>query len=625
MRDSRTLVDLFARRVAMSGDAPALRFRSEDRWVHLSWSEWRWNARRIAAGLVVLGVNARDRVGIVSHTLPEWLFCDVGVQMAGAVTTAIFQAEMAERCCDLVRRSRCRVVFVEDVDQLAKLIPARDSLPDVEKVVVMRPYARSEQRSANLGGAPLTAEAVLEESQDQLGEWVVRLDDLMLTGEEALSRSAGRVLETRAAAVSPSDASTLVYTSGTLDEPKGVLTSHENYLAALAGLSQALPFEHDDVQLLTMPLAHLRGILAYRASIATGATLALWEGPQKLAEDLQTIRPTFMLATPQLCEKVFVRILRDARERGGIEQAMFHWAVSVGKEMLEHRERGGMPGRVLSLKHRAADQLVLRRVREVFGGRLRFLIVGGAALRTDIADFLTVAGVPVLETYGLTEAAALSHINRTNRFRVGTVGHPIVGVQARIADDGELLLKGPTVMLGYDGEDGPENPDLDADGWLRTGDSGALDEDGFLRITGRKRNVIVLASGVKLSPEGVEQRIRACPYVSHALVYGDGRGFLTALVTLDEERVRQFARERRLPFEGFRELTQHPEVYALVDQAVREQNAQLVPHEQVRKFAILDHEFSSESGELTPTFKLRRSSTLEKHRALLESFYRETY
>jgi long-chain acyl-CoA synthetase len=623
MRDARTLVELFAKRVATSGDAPALRFRAEDRWTHVSWSEWRWSARRIAAALVVLGVGARDRVGIVSRGIPEWLYADMGIQMAGAVTTAIFSTEVADRCRELVRRARCRVVFIENVDQLAKLLAARDTLPDLEKVVVMRPDAPSELQPRSLGSGPLTAEAVLESADGSLSDWIVRLDDLMLTGEEALSRAAGRMLETRAAGVAPRDVSTLVYTSGTLDEPTAVGATHANHLAVLDGLTQALPFEQDDVQLLTLPLAHLRGLVAYRLSVATGATLALWQGPQKLAEDLQSVRPTFLMATPRLCERVFGRILREARERGGIEQAMFHWAVSVGRERLELREKGDIPGRVLSLKQRAADQLVLRRVRDVFGGRVRFLIVGGAALRPDVAEFLTVAGVPVLDSYGLTEATAISHINRTNRFRLGTVGLPIAGVQARLADDGEVLLRGATVV--------PDSVDSDvpaptaADGWLHTGDMGAVDEDGFLRITGRKKSVIVLVSGSKVSPEPIEQRIASSPYVSHVVVSGDGRSFLTALITLDEERVKQFAHERRIVFGAFRELSQHPEVYALIDGVVQEQNARLVAHEQVRKFAILDHDFSPETGELTPTLKLRRPYAVEKHRALVESFYRESY
>jgi len=266
---------------------------------------------------------------------------------------------------------------------------------------------------------------------------------------------------------------------------------------------------------------------------------------------------------------------------------------------------------------------VLRRVRDVFGGRVRFLIVGGAALRQDVAELLTVAGVPVLDSYGLTEATAISHINRTNRSRLGTVGLPIAGVQSRLADDGEVLLRGPTVVA--DSVDPDEPASAATDGWLHTGDIGQEDEAGFLRITGRKKSVIVLANGSKVSPEPIEQRIASSPYVSHVIVHGDGRAFLTALVTLDEDRIRQFAQERRIGYAGFRELSQHPEVYALIDQVVQEHNAQLVAHEQVRKFAILDHEFSPETGELTPTMKLRRTYAIEKHRALVESFYRESY
>ena len=629
MRETRTFVEMFAKRVATSGDAPALRFRADDRWDVLSWGEWEGLSRRVAAGLLYLGVQAGERVGVVGGISVEWLLTDVAVQLSGAITAAVHEGEMAETLGDALHRARCRVVFVSDVDVLAKLVRAKDQLPVVEKVVVMQPEADSRvpvpEQTPDKAGALLAAEQALKGGGGVLGDWVLRFDELLLTGEEALARTTGGVLETRAAGIGGDDISTLLYTCGTGNAPRGVLTTHRNYLAAIHGVCQALPIEKDDVQLLAFPLAHVRGLLSYRTSVATGAAIALWQGPQQLAEDLRTIRPTFLTASPRLCEKVFSRTLSESRERGGIEQALLHWALSVGRQWMEARQSGVIPGRLLQLKHRGADQLALKRIRDVFGGRLRFLIVGSAPLRRDIADFLNVAGVPVLECYGLTESTGIAFLNRPHHLRLGTCGTAIAGVQARTAEDGEILVRGPTVMAGYDGEVAETQRAVDDDGWLRTGDLGVLDPGGFLTITGRKTDIIVMVDGRKVSPETIEHKLRADHHVSHALVYGDGRGFLSALITLDEQRLLAFAAEHKLVTDDPDALTQHPEVYALVDRAVQEQNARLAPHEQVRKFAILDRDFSPEGGELTPTQKLRRRYTLDKHRALLESFYREAY
>lgn len=618
MLDAANLVELFSRRVATSGDAVAIRHRADDRWSSLSWNAWQSRARRIAAGLVVLGAQPRDRVAILGETSVEWLFADIAIQMVGAITVPIHGSEPPDRCRHMLEDARARFLFVEDMAQLDRILAGDVALASLETIVVMRPETRTGESRPEDGSA---LAAVVDASMRR----ILALDELALAGEEALGQPVGGTLEMRAVAIRPDDVSTIVYTSGTAGLPRGVMTTHRSYLAILSGMAQALPVEQGDAQLLTLPLSHIRGVVAYRTSIMTGAVLGLWEGPQRLVEDLGVVRPTFLFTTPWFCEKVHSRVLTEAREKGGIEQAMLHWALDVAREWLEVRRAGGVPGRILVLKHRAADQLMLRRVRDIFGGRLRFLIVGGAPLRRDISDFLCGAGVLVLESYGLTEATAYSHVNRTFRHKPGSVGTPLAGVHVKIADDGEILLRGPSVMAGYWRGDEPPSLELDEEGWLPTGDLGSADREGFLTITGRKRDIIVTANGTKIWPVGIEHRLRASPFVSNALVYGEGRGFLSAILTLDEQRVRQFAAERRLPGTSFRELAQHPDVYALVDGIIQEQNAQLPAAEQVRKFAILDHDFSRETGELTHTMKLRRRHTIDKHRALLESFYRETF
>lgn len=623
MHESTTIVELFERRVALSGDAPAIRFRCEEHWDSLSWRDWRAASRRIAAGFALLGVEPHDRIGILSRTQPEWLLCDVAIQMAAATTVPLYSTATSEECAEVLARSQCRLLLVEDAAQLAKVVPLRDRLPDLAKVVVMRPQDMCARKAGDAYRVQ-TSEDLLRTVEELTADWAVSLDELILVGEDGLGRSAGDVLDMRAAALRPDDPSTLCFAAGD-DGRRGVLLSHRNFLWTLRALAQVLPLDESDAQLLALPLPHARGLAAYRLSIATGALCALAQGPQTLLESLHSVRPTFLFCVPQVCEKAHSRLLAEARGRGGIEQAMYQWAFGVGREQLEQRRSGGGGGRLLSLKHKAADHLVFRRVREFFGGRMRFLVVGGAPMRRNVSDFFMSAGIPALESYGLTDVTAISHVNRTNHFRQGTAGTPLPGVQVAIAEDGEILLYGPSVRLGCEGERCSRERPVDEDGWLHTGDFGHVDVDGFLTITGHRGEMIVLANGARVAPAPIERQIELEPLVSHVLVHGDGRHFLSALLTLDEERAQQFAFEREIAYSTFRELTQHPEVYALLDQAIREQNAKLPPHEQVRKFAILDHDFGPETGELSPTMKLRRAHVEDKHQALLASFYRETF
>ncbi len=617
-----SIVEQFARRVERSADAEALRSRSGAAWQSLTYREWNEASRRIAAGLVALGVEAGDRVMLLSGSTVEWALADLAIQMVGAISVPVYGTTMADICAYIANDCGCRIALAEDPQQVAKLVAHRAELPRLERVVYFRARMRSD-RAKEHDETPLRlGDVVAEGSAD--AAWLMSLDELQAVGEETLERQA-HVLAGRAAALRPETPSAIFYTSGTTGPPKGVLLSQGNFLAAIGALLRALPISEQDVQLLILPLAHILGCVALRSACVAGAAVVFGEGPQKLLDNLTTVRPTYLVAVPRVCEKVYYRILAENAERGAIEQALFQWSVNVGLEWSRCNRAGRPVSRFLALRYRTAEQVVFRRVRALFGGRLRFLLSGGAPLGLPISEFLHAAGVLVLEGYGLTETTAAGHVNRPHRFRLGTVGQPVEGMECRIGLEGEILLRGPTVMQGYYGRPDDTAAVLDPEGWLHTGDVGSLDDDGFLSITDRIRDIIVLAGGANVSPGNIESLLRASPYVSHVVVCGDGRPFLSALITLDEDSVRQFAADRRLAVASFSELCQHPDVYALVEETVEEQNARLPPHERIRKFAILDYDFSAEGGELTPTHKTRRQHTIDKHRSLFESFYRDRF
>ncbi len=636
MIDALTVVELFEKRLKAGADEPALCFQVDGVFQSLSWSDWNRLSRRSAAGLLALGVQPRDRVAIIGDTSPDWLVTDMAIQMAAATTVALAPSDSIERLAQLLRIARVRLIFADDVDVLRRLIVIREQLPRLDKIIVMRPdapsagghYATANDDSSmneESSRAHRSAREFLEERCDDLGGRVILLDEFSLIGKESLEKFACQTLESRAALLKPADVSTLVFAVGPDEEPLAVPNTHANHMAVLKGLTQALPMEEEDLLLLALPCGHVRGIVAYRHCIATGTTIALADGQERLAEALRSVRPTVISLTPKLCERIFARISSDVRERGGIEQALFQWAVEVGRQTLRARHLGKPLDRFHELKHILADRAALYRVRELFGGRMRFLIVSGAALRTEVSELLTLSGVPVVESYGLSEVTGISHVERLDRHRAGTVGLPIAGVEVKLAEDSEILLRGPTLMRGYESSPEATARTMAPKGYFRTGDLGTIDERGLLSLTGRKSDTIIMANGHKVSPERIESLLCDNPFISHALVHGDEKNYLVALVALEEHAVRQYSSENNLAVASFHDMTQHPKIFALVDRLVGELNVSLPPNEQIRKFVILDHEFSPETGELTPMMKLRRHKVIDQYRVLLESLYRDTF
>jgi long-chain acyl-CoA synthetase len=580
-------------RVAATPDREAFRYPAGDQWESIDWRGVGERVHSIAAGLLALGIQLEDRVGIAADTRLEWILADFGILCAGAATTTVYPATPAADVAFILNDSGARVVFAGDDDQIAKLRAHRADLPRLEKVVTF-------------DGTPD-------------GDWVIGLAELERLGRDHLATRPTAVDEV-VAKVEPEHLATLIYTSGTTGRPKGVRLVHDNWTyegKAIQALGLLVP---DDLQYLWLPLSHSFGKVLLSGQLAVGFASAVDGRIPKLVDNLAVVRPTFMAGAPRIFEKVQHRVV--AMAGGGVRRRIFDWSLRVGHRVAELRGAGEQPSGPLRIQHALADRLVFAKLRERFGGRVRFFVSGSAALSSEVAEFLHAAGVLVLEGYGLTESSAASFVNRPGHFRFGTVGQPLPGTHARIGDDGEVQLSGPGIMRGYHNLPEETAKALTDDGWLRTGDVGELDEEGFLRITDRMKDLIKTSGGKYVAPQSIEIALKAlCPYAAEIVVYGEGRPYCVGLVALDPEAIGSWARENGLDHLPFAELAAHPRVRALIAGSLEETNRRLPRWETVKRFAVLRRELTVEDGDLTPSLKLKRRVVTTKHRDLLESLY----
>ncbi|ONI75258.1 long-chain fatty acid--CoA ligase [Actinosynnema sp. ALI-1.44] len=584
---------MFLDRTARTPDREAFRHRDGTGWRSLTWAQTEHDVRRLAAGLIALGVQAEQRVAIVSGTRYEWIAADLAIMCAGAATTTVYPTTNGDGVAYILADSDSQVVFAEDAGQVAKLREHRDTIPQVRTVVLLD------------GTAP-----------DD--DWVLDLAELGRLGDDLLELKPGAV-DDRVGATTADRLATIIYTSGTTGVPKGVRLRHSGWAYQAEAVASQGFLTIDDLQFLWLPMAHAFGKVLLSLQLSVGFPTAVDGGVERILDNLAAVRPTWMAAAPRIFEKAHARIITTVEHGGGLRKRLFDWAFAVGTAVSRVRRDGGAPGPWLSVRHRIADRLVLARIRDHFGGRIRFLVSGSAALNTDIAEWFHAAGVLILEGYGLTETTAAATINRPDRFRFGTVGPPLPGTELRIADDGEILVASPGVMAGYHNLDQDTAGAVDAGGWLHTGDIGARDPDGLIRITGRKKDLFKTSGGKYIAPSAIESRFVAiCPYASQFFVHGDGRNYCTALVTLDADAIAAWARQRGL---ADHEVLGSEPVAELVKSYVDKLNAGLNRWETIKKFAVLDRDFTVESGELTPSMKVRRKVVEANNRTTLDAFY----
>jgi long-chain acyl-CoA synthetase len=598
-RKTTSLPQLLMQRVQETPDREAYRYPVGEAWRSMTWRQAGERVKAIAAGLVSLGLRREERAGILSNTRVEWLLCDLGILCAGGATTTVYPSSTPDDCAFILADSDTRYVFVEDVGQVAKLRAHKAEMPKLSKLIL-------------LDGSP--------DTQD--GDWVTTLADLEAKGAELLATDP-RAVEDVVKGVDGKQLATLIYTSGTTGKPKGVRLLHECWAYTADAIDAVKLWGPDDVQYLWLPMSHSFGKVLMAGHIASGSVTAVDGRIPKIIENLAVVRPTIMAAVPRIFEKVYNKVLEGVKSGSGLKQKIFHWAVETGREGSKVRQRGEEPGGLLGLKLRIADKLVFSKIKDRFGGRVRYFISGSAPLSRDIAEFFHACGILILEGYGLTESSAASFVNRPAKYAFGSVGMPMPGTDLKIApEDGEILMKSPGIMQGYHNLPDATAEALTPDGWLRTGDIGEVDDRGFLRITDRKKDLIKTSGGKYIAPQAIEGKLKAtCPYISQVIVHGDRRNFVTALVTLDEEATMKWAKEQGFNGKPYSEVVQSTEAKKLLDPYFAEVNKSLAKYESVKQFAILPKDLSVDEGELTPSLKVKRKVVEKKYATLLDKMY----
>ena len=585
--NSKTLADLLPLAAQVYGDAPAVRYKDGEQWVDRSFNEVVEIVRPLALGLAELGIAKGDRVSILGNTRPEWTYFDFAALSIGATVVPIYQTNSPEECRYVIENSDAKVVVVEDDEQLEKIRKVRDQLPQLQHVVRMT-----------------------GSSEDALS-----MEDLAAKGSGDDAR-----WQSLYSAVTPADICTFIYTSGTTGPPKGCIISHGNYRAMLDMVNETSVIEGEDVTYLYLPLAHSFALLIQLGSFDLGATIAYWErDPLKIMPNLAELKPTYFPSVPRIFEKIYTAANSGMEKEGGLKKTIFHWAIGVGAKMREVERSGRNPGFLLKRQYAFADDKVLSKIRNLFGGKLRLAVSGAAPISPEILRFFDAAGVLVLEGWGMTETSTAATISSPDDFKVGTIGKPFPGCEVRIAEDGEILVKGPNVFQGYHKNEEATKETI-VDGWLHTGDIGEIDSEGFIKITGRKKDIIITAGGKNITPANLEADIKQHPLVSQCVVVGDRRPYLVALVTLDPEEAVAYSKEHSLP-EDPTALAANAEVKASIEAHVEEINKNYARVEQVKKIAILPHDLSQESGELTPTLKVKRAVVTAKHEPEIEQLY----
>jgi long-chain acyl-CoA synthetase len=563
----------------------ALKHKRGDEWIDVSFEDFGDVVRETALGLMSLGLAKGDRVAILSNTRAEWAYACFAILSAGGVSVSIYQTNSPSEVQYVAHHSESKAIFVEDAEQLAKVRACRGEMPALEHIVIFEPSNDS--------------------SQD-----AISLDELRARGREHDATE----LDERIASVSPDDNAIFIYTSGTTGPPKGVMLTHDNYRQVVNMTQRHGTFQGDDLVYLFLPLAHAFALLVQFGATDLGAPIAYWEkDPQKIVPNLMEVKPTYFPSVPRIFEKIYTLARSNAPDPELLDKA-----VAVGFQVRQMQERGEeVPAELQGHFDRAESEL-FSNVRNLFGGRIRQCVTGAAPIAKEILEFFYACGVPILEGYGMTETSTVATVNTLEAFRFGSVGKPLGGVEVKIAGDGEILLRGANMMHGYYKNEEATKDTLEADGWLHTGDLGYVDEDGFLFINGRKKDIIITAGGKNITPANLENGLKQNRWISQAVVIGDRRPYLVALITLDPEELPKFAEEHNLlPEDAHSSDEMRAEVQNVVD-AVNEGYGRV---EQIKKFTILPEDLTQEQGTLTPTLKVKRNVVNERFEAEIEQLY----
>jgi long-chain acyl-CoA synthetase len=596
-----TIPRMFWNAVAQRGDAVWMRQKELGIWRSWSWRQTGDAVREVAGGLLALGFAPHDTASILSNTVIEWVLADLAVLSCGGVSNGIYPTDAVTQVQYLCEDSRSSILFVEDDEQLDKALEVRAQLPGVRKIVVFD----------------------MEGLRDLRDPMVISLDELRRMGRDYNAQHPDEVMQ-RVQQVRPEDLAILVYTSGTTGKPKGAMHSHHGLVYTVRGYNTLIAGGPDDERMCFLPLCHIAERLGGEYfAMYTGSKLNFVENPETVPENVREIAPTVFTAVPRVWEKFYSGVMIGLKEAGAMQQAAYAWAIGVGTRIAEQVLAGKPVDAALKAQYLLADRLVLANVRKMIGiDRARFLVTGAAPISPELVKWYLALGVPMLEVWGMTETCGAATGIPVDRIKPGSIGPAASYNQVRIDPvTGEIQVKGPNVFMGYLNQPEKTAETFTADGWLRTGDVGGVDQDGFFRITDRMKDIIITAGGKNVTPSEFENELKFSPYITDAVVIGDKRPFLTVIVMIDQENVEKFAQDHDVPFSNYASLTRAPEVQALIQGELDRVNRKFARVEQVKKFFLLDTQLSAEDEELTPTMKLKRKLVQQKYAPQIEAMY----
>jgi len=588
---ARNLIQLFETTAQEYPNDACFRSKLNGTWRDTTWQQLKDKVRSLSANLEARGVVQGERVAILSSTREEWTLSDLAILSLGAITIPIYQSNLAHEVEYILNHSEAKGIIVENPAQLKKVMAIKGQVPQLEFIIMM---------------------------QEGRSDHTVELLEDCLKTDPNLAKSYERMREE----LGPESLASYVYTSGTTGKPKGAMLTHGNFIAEVVAVKKTISIQHDYVMLSFLPLAHILARAVQFYHLGSGFTTAFAESIEHLGDNLQEVRPHFIVSVPRIFEKVYERIISQVHSASPTKQKLFAWAKEVGTEYSRAKQSGEPPSVAVSLQYFLASRLVFSKIRERLGGRMIFAVCGGAPLAREIAEFFHAAGIAILEGYGLTETTAAINCVQPDKIEFGVVGPPAEGTEEKIADDGEILARGPLIFKGYYKDEAATREALSEDGWFKTGDIGEFTESGSLKITDRKKDIIVTAGGKNIAPQKIENLLKLNKFISQVVIHGDKRKFLTALISLSPEELTKFARAEGITQNGAK-LTQNKKILNLVKEIVDETNQQLPSYETIKRFAILDRELTQDHGEVTPSLKIKRRFVVKKFEDTFNRLYEE--
>ncbi len=577
-------------------DRPALMHKIDGAYCNISYRQLHDDVVDFANGLLSMGITRRDNIGLISENRPEWVVADMAIIKLGAVNVPLYPTLSSKQTEYIFNDAKVKFAIVSNQFQLNKVLQFAEMVPSLQKIIVFTDVETVDPKR------------------------VVTFKDLLKEGAE-FQRNHPEHLAHASMLVKREDVLTIIYTSGTTGNPKGVMLTHRNLVANMEASASVIPFTDKDVLLSFLPLCHsYERMGGYYTAMACGATIAYAQSLDTLRENFVEVRPTVVTTVPRLFERMYRRLVKQVNAEPGFKKKLFQWSTNVGREYSQAKKKEKVSTK-LAFQHFIAEKIVLHKVKERTGGRMRFFVSGGAALAPELGEFFEAVGLTILEGYGMTESSPVITVNRVDNYKFGTVGQPIPGVEVRIAHDGEILVRGENVMKGYWNDPQSTKETIDKNGWLHTGDIGVLDNDGFLTITDRKKHIFVNSGGKNIAPNHIENLFLQSEFIDQFVLIGDKRTYLTALIVPDFEALKVYARNNNISFINEKELAEKSEVRDLIQKEIERLQKDLANFERVRKFTILDRPLTVENGEITPTMKVRRKVIDDKFRHIIDKMY----